>query len=128
MGIHHFPGNPDILLQGVGGAVDHQGVVADVDSVADDLEAPAVVPMDGAGQGGLGGVGAHHVDKVVDVGVGQKAAAEGEDYGGLELLTGLHDAGKHLYIPDAEVGYGVVFLLRLDQHILGRNKHTKSFL
>ena len=60
------------------------------------------------------------MNKMVDIGVDQKTASKGQDHRGLQFLTGVHNAGEHFHIPDAEISHSVVIPLGLDQHILGR--------
>ena len=122
--VDHFLCAADVFFKGIGGAVDHQGVIADVDGVADDLIAAAMIPVNGAGQRRLRCVGTHHMDEMVDVRIDEEAAAKGEDDRRLQIFAGLHHTGKHFDIPNAEIRDRIVLLLRLDQHIFCGYKHS----
>ena len=126
MGIlHHLAGNGDVLLEGLGAGVDHNGGEAVVDAGLAGLEAVAVVQMQADGQAGLNLGGLHQLDKVGAVGIGAGTLGNLQDHRGVQLFAGLGDALNDLHIVDVESADGVAALVGLLEH-LGRSNQRHS--
>ena len=101
-------GQFDVLFKGQVAAVDHDGGEAAVDAALAQLEAVAMVQMDGDGQvkaGGFLGVGDGGLDELHQVNVlGVLAGAGGDlqDQGSLLLDRGLGDALDDLHVVDVK--------------------------
>ena len=87
--LNDLAGDRDVLLKGLGGAVDHDGGEAAVDAGLAGLEVGAVVQMQGDGQisGSLDDSSLDQLHQVGVVGVGAGALGDLQDHGSL-LLAG----------------------------------------
>ena len=86
-------GDLDVLCEGLGGSVDHDGGKAAVDAGLTGLKIRAVVQMQGDGDvGALDDGRLHQLHQIGVVGVGPGALGHLENQGGLQIPGGLGDA------------------------------------
>ena len=130
MGIlHHLTGQGNVLGKGLGGGVDHHGSEAVLNAGLAQLEAVAVVQMQGDGQAGLDDGGLHQLLQIGAVGIGPGALGHLQDQGGLQLGSGLGDALNDLHVVHVEGADGVTAVIGLLEHFLCCNQwHNKSLL
>ena len=125
-------GDLDILLEGLGGGIDHNGGKAAVNAALAGLKVGAVVQMEHNGDlGALDHGGLHQLDQVGVVGIGAGALGNLEDHGSLFFLTGLGNALDDLHVVDVEGADGVAARIGLLEHFGGCNERhgtTTPFL
>ena len=126
--LHHLAGKLDVLLEGLGGGVDHHGGKAAVDAALADVEAVAVIQMEADGQASLNDGGLHQLDQIGVVGIGTGALGHLEDQRGVDLLGGFGDALDDLHVIDIEGADGITAVISLLEHFLGSNERHSSHL
>ena len=87
--LHYLLGDLDVLLEGLGGGVDHDGGKAAVNAGLAGLKVGAVVQMQHDGDvGALDGSGLHQLHQVGVVGVGAGALGHLKDQGSIQVPGG----------------------------------------
>ena len=120
--LHNLLGDLDVLLEGLGGGVDHDGGKAAVNAGLAGLKVGAVVQMQHDGDvGALDGSGLHQLHQVGVVGVGTGALGHLKDQGSIQVPGGLGDALDDLHIVDVEGADGVAAVIGLLEHFSGGN-------
>ena len=125
-GVGNELGEGDVVLEGLVGAVDHDGGVAGAEGLHAAIVAVAVIEVQGHGHGGALSGGLDHAVEVIETGLLDGARGGLHDDGGLGLLRGGQDGHDELEVLDVEGADGVVVLLRVEQHLLGGYEHERS--
>ena len=128
-------GQFDVLFKGQVAAVDHDGGETAVDAALAQLEAVAMVQMDGDGQIEAGGLfrvlngGLDELHQVDVLGVLAGTGGHLQDQGSLLLHRGLGDALDDLHVVDVESADGVAAVIGFLEHLSGSyDRHvTHSF-
>ena len=114
--LHHLLGQGDVLGEGLGAGVDHDGGKAAVDTILADLEVGAVVQMQNDGQAGVLHGGFHQLAQVHGLGVLPGPGGGLEDDGGPHLGGRLGDPLDDLHVVDVEGADGVPTLIGFFEH------------
>ena len=110
-------GQGDVVLEAVGGAVDHDGGEAAVDAALAGLEVGAVIQMQDDGDIRVLDDGSlDQLHQIGVVGIGARALGNLQDDGGLQLAAGLGDALHDLHVVDVESADGVAAVVSLLEH------------
>ena len=121
--LHNLLGDLDVLLEGLGGGVDHDGGKAAVDAGLAGLKVGAVVQMQHDGDvGALDDGGLHQLHQIGVVGVGPGALGHLEDQRSIQIPGSLSDALDDLHVVDVERADGVSAVVGFPEHFLGSNK------
>ena len=96
-------GDGDVLLEGLGGSVDHDGSETAVDAGLAGLEAVAVVQVQGDGDvGALDNSSLNQLHQVGGVGILTGALGNLQDNGSVLLAAGLGNALNDFHVVDVE--------------------------
>lgn len=125
-GVGNGLGQGDVVLEGLVGAVDHDGGVASAKGLHAAIIAVAVIEVQGHGHGSALSGGLDHAVEIIEAGLLDGARGGLHDDGGLGLLRGGQDGHDELEVLDVEGADGVVVLLRVEQHLLGGYEHERS--
>ncbi len=119
MGIlHHLLGDFNVLREGLGAGVDHDGGKAAVDAALAGLEVRAVIQVQRDGDiGALNNSGLHQLHQIGVVGVGAGALGHLQDQGGVDFLGSFRDALDDLHVVDVESADGVTAGIGLFKHL-----------
>ncbi len=113
-------GDGDVLGEGLGAGVDHDGGEAAVDAGLAGLKIRAVVQVQGDGDvGALDDGGLHQLHKIGVVGVGAGALADLEDQRRVLFPGGLGDALDDLHVVHVESADGVAAVIGFFKHLGG---------
>ena len=118
--LHHLFGEGDVILEGLGGGVDHDGGKAAVNAAFADLKIRAVIEVQGDGQAGIGLGGLHELDEIDVLGILARAGGHLQDQGGIHLRCGLGDALDDLHIVHVERADGIAAFIGFPEHFLRR--------
>ena len=124
-------GDLDVLLERLGGGVDHDGGEAAVNAGLAGLEGVAVVQVQGDGNvGALDNGSLHHLHQVGGVGVLTGTLGNLQDNGSVLLAAGLGDGLNDLHVVDVESTHSIAAVVSLLKHLLSSNKShwNQSFL
>ena len=119
-------GDLDVLCEGLGGSVDHDGGKAAVDAGLAGLKVGAMVQMQDDGD-----IGAAHdsrfdqLDQVVVVRVGASTLGDLQDNGSVLFLAGFGDALNDFHVVDVESADGVAAVVSLLEHF-GRSNQRHN--
>ena len=120
-------GDLDVLLEGLGGSVDHDGGEAAVDAGLAGLEGVTVVQVQGDGDlGALDDSGLNQLHQVGVVGVGAGTLGNLQDNRSLLLLAGLGDGLDDLHVVDVESADGVAAVVSLLKHLSSINQRHRN--
>ena len=121
-------GQGDVVLEAVGGAVDHDGGEAAVDAALAGLEVGAVIQMQDDGDIRVLDDGSlDQLHQIGVVGIGARALGNLQDDGGLQLAAGLGDALHDLHVVDVEGADGVAAGIGLLEHLgTGNESHCEN--
>ena len=129
--LYDFTGDLDVLLEGLGGSVDHDGSEAAVDAGLAGLEAVAVVQVQSDGNfGALDNSSLNQLHQVGVVSVGAGTLGNLQDDGSLLFLTSLSDGLNDLHVVDVESADGVTAVISLLKHLgsIDKSHWNHSFL
>ena len=119
-------GDLDVLLEGLGACVDHDGGEAAVDAGLAGLERVTVVQVQGDGDfGALDDSGLDQLHQVGVVGVGAGTLGNLQDNRSLLLLAGLSDGLNDLHVVDVESTDGVAAVVSLLKHLSSINQRHR---
>ena len=126
--LNDLAGDLDVLGEGLGGGVDHDGGEAAVDAGLAGLEVGAVIQMQSDGDlGALDDSSLHQLYQVGVVGIGAGALGDLQDNGSLLLAAGLGDALNDFHVVDVESADGVAAVVSLLEHLsCGYKSHLES--
>ena len=111
-------GDLNVLLEGLGGSVDHDGGEAAVDAGLAGLEAVAVVQVQSDGDlGALQNSSLHQLHEVRVVGVSTGALGDLQDNGSVLLAAGLGDTLNDLHVVNVESANSVAAVVGLLKHL-----------
>ena len=123
MGIFHdLAGHGNILLKAQLGAVDHDGGKTAVDAVLADLEAVAVIEMQGDGNIGIQYGSLYQLGEVNMLGVLAGAGRDLQNHGSLLQLGSLGDRLNDLHVIDIEGADGIAALVGFAEHFLSSDQ------
>ena len=121
-------GDLDVLLEGLGRSVDHDGSEAAVDAGLAGLEAVAVVQVQSDGNfGALDNSSLNQLHQVGVVGVSAGTLGNLQDNGSLLLLASLGDSLNDFHVVDVESTNSVAAVVSLLEHLGSSNKSHFGF-
>ena len=127
-GFDNLGGHGDILFEGQGGAVEHQGREADVQALQVLQVARPMIEMEHDGDARFFGDGGDHGGGHLQAGVLDGPLAHLQDYRG-SLLFGRLDDGLHtLHVVGVKRADRVAAALRILQQLLRRNQGHQQLL
>ena len=123
-------GQGDVVLEAVGGAVDHDGGEAAVDAALAGLEVGAVIQMQDDGDIRVLDDGSlDQLHQIGVVGIGAGALGNLQDHGSVLLLASLGNALHDLHIVDVERADGIAAIIGFLEHFSRSNQwHTNILL
>ncbi len=118
-------GQSDVVLEGLGGAVDHDGGEAAVDAALAQLEGVAVVQMHADGEIEASGLlsvldgSLNQLHQVGMLGIGARALGDLKDQRSMLLNSSLGDALDDFHVVYVESADGVAAVVGLLEHLFG---------
>ena len=116
--LNNLLGDLDVLLERLGGGVDHNGGKAAVDTALTSLEVGAVVQVQSDGNvGALDDSSLNQLHQVGVVGIGAGALGDLEDQGSVDLAGSLSDTLDDLHVVNVESADSVAAVVGLLKHL-----------